>query len=142
VYYDGRHMKTILFVDDNKHIREFCKREFEEDGYRVVTARDGIEAVEFVRHEIPDLIILDICMPSANGLETIEMIQAIDMEVPVVFFTAYDEDCMKDQRGRLAAACIEKSEDLTELKLAASRAIVCRSQRQSLKLGLPPNERN
>jgi CheY-like chemotaxis protein len=131
-------MKTILFVDDNKNIREFCKKELEEDGYIVVTARDGMEAIGLVRGNSPDIVVLDICMPSVNGLETIEVIHSIDADLPVVFFTAYDEDCLKDRRGRFAESCVEKSEDLTDLKLAVCRALIGRAQKQALRLGLPP----
>jgi two-component system, response regulator, stage 0 sporulation protein F len=131
-------MKTILLADDKKNIRQFCQRELEEEGYRVLLACDGTEVLRMFRQEYPDLVILDICMPSLNGLETIERIQAIDTEVPVIFFTAYDEDCLQDQRRRFAAACVEKSEDLGELKLAIRRILAERRRPEPLRLGLPP----
>ena len=132
-------MKTILFADDNRHIREFCKRDLEEEGYRVMLARDGLEVIRIFREQSPDLVILDICMPTGGGLETIERLRAIDSEIPVIFFTAFDEDCLKDWRGRLATGCVEKTENLAELKLAILRIFTSQPRKQPLRLGLPPN---
>ena len=101
-------MKTILLTDDSKNIREYCRVALEEDGYRVVLAADGLEALRVFREETPDLVILDICMPRLNGLETLERLKAIAPEVPVILFTAHDEDCLRDHRGDLATACVEK----------------------------------
>ena len=131
-------MKTILFADDNRHIREFCKRDLEEEGYRVMLARDGLEVIRIFREQSPDLVILDICMPTGGGLETIERLRAIDSEIPVIFFTAFDEDCLKDWRGRLATGCVEKTENLAELKLAILRIFTSQQRKQPLRLGLPP----
>jgi two-component system response regulator (stage 0 sporulation protein F) len=136
-----RPMKTILFADDNRNIREYCRAALEDEGYRVVLARDGMDAVRTFRKETPDLAILDICMPGVNGLEAMERIKAIEPKVPVILFTAYDDDCVRDQRGSLAMGCVEKSEDLTELKrlvAVAFKPSVSESGTPSLRLGLPP----
>jgi CheY-like chemotaxis protein len=131
-------MKTILFADDNRHVRQYCQGALEEEGYRVVLASDGAEAVRLFREALPDLVILDICMPSLNGLETIDRLRSMDSEVPVIFFTSFDEDCLKDRRGRYAVACIEKNEDLTELKAAVFRIFASQRRTGPLHLGLPP----
>jgi CheY-like chemotaxis protein len=134
-------MKTILFADDSKNIREFCRAALEEEGYRVVLARDGRDAVSAFRAQAPDLAILDICMPGVNGLEAMERIKQIEPKVPVILFTAYDEDCVWDHRGSLAAACVEKSEDLNELKRVIAsvlRAPAVESAALPMRLGLPP----
>ncbi len=87
-------MKTILLADDEKNIREFCKQELEDEGYRLILARDGREAIKLVRKEQPDLVILDLCMPRLGGLDAIEPIWAIAPEVPIILFTANDEYCV------------------------------------------------
>lgn len=130
-------MKTVLFVDDNRNIREFCRRELEAEGYRVVLAADGREAIRAVGRETPDAIILDLCMPTMHGLEVIEHIREVAPSVPVIFFTANDEDCLTDRRSRLATACVEKSEDLTELKRALQRVSTLRHEQETLRVGLP-----
>lgn len=101
-------------------------------------ARDGLEVIRIFREQSPDLVILDICMPTGGGLETIERLRAIDSEIPVIFFTAFDEDCLKDWRGRLATGCVEKTENLAELKLAILRIFTSQQRKQPLRLGLPP----
>ena len=122
-------MKTILVADDNRGIREYCRAVFEEEGYRVVLACDGAEAVLAFREEAPDVVILDVRMPRLSGLEALEQIKAICPQVPAIIFTANDEDCLQDQRERLATACIEKSEDLTALQRAVVRGLRAESPR-------------
>jgi CheY-like chemotaxis protein len=109
-------MTTILLADDKKNIRDFCKQELEDEGYRVILARDGREAIKLTQKETPDLVILDICMPIVGGLDAVEPIRSLAREVPIILFTANDEDCVTDGRSRHAVACVEKSEDLTQLK--------------------------
>lgn len=130
-------MKTILFVDDNRNIREFCRRELEEEGYEVVLAADGTGAVQLIRKQLPDVVILDLCMPGMGGMDTIEQIRKSAPSVPVIFFTAHDQDCLTDRRSRLATACVEKSEDLTELKRALLRVSTLAHDQETLRVGLP-----
>ena len=68
-------MKTILFADDQKNIRDYCRATFAEEGYRVVLARDGAEALKMFVAETPDLAVLDVSMPRFSGLETLEQIK-------------------------------------------------------------------
>ena len=110
-------MKTILVADDCKNIREYCRATLEDDGYRVALACDGLDAIRVFLEEAPDLAILDISMPRASGLEALERINSLAPQVPVILFTAHDEDdCLRDQRASLATACVRKGEDLSELK--------------------------
>jgi len=131
-------MKTILYADDNQHIRQFCQQELEEEGYRVLVARDGKEAVELVRQLRPDVAILDIRMPVASGLDAGERIRAMDPQLPIIFFTANDDECLMDRRSRFAAACVEKCEDLTELKRAIVRLLASPKPAETYRTGLPP----
>ncbi len=130
-------MKTVLIVDDNRNIREFCRRELEMEGYQVSLASEGAEAVRAVRRRLPDAIVLDLCMPVMGGLEAIEQIRRFAPSVPVIFFTAHDEDCLTDRRALLATACVEKSEDLTELKRALRRVSTLPHEQEMLRVGLP-----
>jgi len=133
-------MKTILFADDQKNIREYCRRALADEGYRVVVARDGIEALEMFLAETPDLAILDISMPRSNGLEALEQIKRRSPHIPVILFTAHDEECMRDHRAQLAAACVEKAEDLAQLKRMVTLALQRQTSEgdESQRLGLPP----
>ncbi len=134
-------MKTILFADDQKNIREYCRVSFEDEGYRVVVACDGLEALQAYRTEAPDLAILDIAMPRLGGLETLERIKRFSPDFPVILYTANDDVCSRDIRAALAVACVEKSGDLGDLKgIVAStlRRSRFESGNMSMRLGLPP----
>jgi CheY-like chemotaxis protein len=61
--------KTVLVADDESHILHVVSLKLQNAGYRVVTARDGREALEMAQHERPDLIITDYHMPELSGLE-------------------------------------------------------------------------
>ncbi len=133
-------MTTILFADDSANIREFLRQELEEEGYRVLLARDGKEAVDVAQSNRPDLAILDIWMPRANGFDAAERITAIDPAIPVILFTNNDDLCLRDPRSAFAAACVEKSDDLTELNRAIVSALASRKGKSLSRLGLPPTQ--
>jgi CheY-like chemotaxis protein len=116
-------MKRILFADDNGHIREYCKRAFEAEGYCIVLARDGDEAVRLAMTESFDLIILDLSMPKVGGLEAAQRIKTICPSLPIMFFTAHDEDCLPERRREIAVACVEKTDDLTGLKQMMAKVL-------------------
>ena len=134
-------MKTILVADDSKHIREYCRTVLENDGYRVALACDGLDAIRVFAEEIPDLVILDVSMPRASGLEALERINRVAPQVPVILFTAHEEDGLRDRRALLATACVRKSGDLSELKRWIAAAFQVPSSGVGLsptRLGLPP----
>jgi putative nucleotidyltransferase with HDIG domain len=80
----------ILVVDDEQAIREVMKAYLEHDHrYRVLTAQDGLEAVQVISGEKIDCCFTDISMPGMNGLELTERIQALDNTIPVVVMTGY-----------------------------------------------------
>ncbi len=63
-----RSNKTILVAEDHKDGREFLQVLLESEGFRAVTAKDGLEAVRIAREEIPDLILTDLHMPNLDGI--------------------------------------------------------------------------
>jgi CheY-like chemotaxis protein len=138
---DDLPVRTILLADDNRNIREYCRASLESDGYRVVLACDGCDAIRIFSKERPDLVILDISMPRASGLEALEQIHGLAPHVPVVLFTAHDEDCLHDRRAHLAVAVVEKSEDLSDLKRVVYRTIMASGSEGyvgAVRIGLPP----
>ena len=60
--------KTILVVDDDKDVVRYFKTLLDDHGYRAITAMDGVEAMEKIRSEHPDLVTLDITMPTKTGV--------------------------------------------------------------------------
>jgi len=131
-------MTTILIADDCASIRELLRLELEDEGYRVLVARDGREAVEVFEAARPDLAILDIWMPRGNPLEAAERIRAVDPAAPVILFTNHDETCIDDPRSIFAVACVEKGADLTELKQVIVSVVNQRDGSPLFRRGLPP----
>lgn len=71
----AKHKKSILVVDDEAPIREFMRQVLETEGYHVVEAKDGIEAISIAKKDCPDLIILDIMMPAINGFDVVAVLK-------------------------------------------------------------------
>jgi DNA-binding response OmpR family regulator len=82
---------TILLVDDEESIQTLLTYPLERDGYRVVQARDGEEALRLFRAEEVDLVVLDLMLPRVDGLEVCRRIRA-ESTVPIVMLTARDDE--------------------------------------------------
>jgi len=82
--------KTILVVDDEKKIRELLKLRLSAEGYKVVQAEDGEEAVEQARKNSPDLILMDVMMPRMDGAEAARELHEDPKtkDIPVIFLTS------------------------------------------------------
>ena len=83
--------KTVLVVDDEPHVVEFIAMNLELEGFRVVRAANGYEALEKAAREMPDLVVLDIMMPDLDGFETLEKLRDISA-IPVIFLSAKGEE--------------------------------------------------
>lgn len=83
--------KTILMVDDDKQLCKLVQSYLSQEGFRVVTAGDGQEALFVARHEKPDLIILDLMMPEMDGYEFMRA-HTKEQETPVIMLTAKVEE--------------------------------------------------
>ncbi|MBI4186734.1 MAG: response regulator transcription factor [Chloroflexi bacterium] len=84
----------ILVVDDEKKIVSLVRAYLERDGYQVVEANDGRQALGTFQRERPDLIVLDLMLPEIDGLEVCRQIRR-SSEVPIIMLTARDEDADK-----------------------------------------------
>lgn len=86
--------KKILAVDDEKHIVRLVQVNLERQGYEVVTASDGKEALEKVASEKPDLLVLDVMMPYMDGFEVLQNLRRNPetREIPVIMLTAKAQD--------------------------------------------------
>lgn len=81
----------ILVVDDEKRMVRFIQLNLEQDGFQVITAYNGNEALEQVRTQLPDLVLLDIMMPDIDGFEVLKKIREVN-DVPVIMLTAKGEE--------------------------------------------------
>ncbi|PID73586.1 MAG: transcriptional regulator [Desulfobacterales bacterium] len=80
---------TLLFVDDEENLLNIAREFFSRKGYRVITARNGAEALDVLKAEEIDCCFTDIHMPEMDGLELAENIRQIDNTIPVVVMTGY-----------------------------------------------------
>ena len=80
---------SILVVDDEEIMREVITTLLEEEGYRVTSSATGEEGIEKVKEEAPDLVLLDLMLPSMGGLEALEEIIRIDPDIVVIMISAY-----------------------------------------------------
>lgn len=83
--------KKILIVDDDFHIRQLVERAFTREGMQVYQASNGLEGLRQFYRQRPDLVILDIMMPEADGWETCRQIRQLS-DVPILMLTALDQD--------------------------------------------------
>jgi two-component system chemotaxis response regulator CheY len=87
-------LAKVLIVDDAIFMRTKASRLLTQEGYEVVEAADGAEAVEKYRAEKPDLVLMDITMPVLNGIGSLKAIKAIDPEAKVIMVTALGQRSM------------------------------------------------
>jgi DNA-binding response OmpR family regulator len=92
----------VLIVDDEIGILNFLKSKLKADGYNVITAGDGVEAIDKVHAHMPDLIVLDIVMPRMGGLTFLKELRLFS-KVPVIILSAKDADDDKIEGLRLGA---------------------------------------
>jgi len=83
--------RLILVVDDEPRMIQFIRMNLELEGYRVIQASNGLEALDKVRDELPDLVILDVMMPDLDGFETLRILRETS-DVPVIMLTVKSEE--------------------------------------------------
>ena len=129
-------IQKVLIADDEKHIREILKMYCEKEGFDVIEAADGAEAILKVQSEKPDILILDIMMPVMNGYEAAKMIRSLDREdakvIPIIAMTAnaFTEDKMRAKEAGMDEH-IAKPVD-GKLLVKVINELVKRDQREKL----------
>jgi len=111
----------LLIVDDDTNIQRLYKEELEEEGYDIVIASTGKEALEMFEKENPDIVTLDILMPDIDGISLLRKMKEQRPDIPIIMSTAYD---YRDDFAVWASeAYIVKSSDLGELKKTIKKLI-------------------
>ncbi|MDR1658600.1 MAG: response regulator [Deltaproteobacteria bacterium] len=116
-------MTKILVVDDEAHIRLLYSEELTEEGYEVITAENGLNLLERIDTEKPDVVVLDIKMVDYNGLDLLQDIRNKFYDLPIILCSAYDT--FKDDMKSIAADhYVVKSFELSELKEKIKEVLV------------------
>jgi two-component system nitrogen regulation response regulator NtrX len=111
-------------VDDEKDIRTSLSGILEDESYQVVTAASGVEALEKLREELPDLVLLDIWMPGMDGLETLEKIKNLLPHITVIMISGHGTIETAVRATKLGAFdFIEKPLSLDKVLIAVSNAL-------------------
>ncbi len=111
-------MPTVLIVDDETAIREVLYDWFNRRSYSVLTANSGTQALETLKTQRPDIILLDLGMPGLSGLETAKKIRLVDDSVPVLLMrSSGDSDPLPQELKRLGISEIVRKELGVELFL-------------------------
>jgi len=114
----------ILVVDDNE---EFCRNVvdiLELKGYQAASAYDGLKAIELVKQDGFDLVLMDVKMPVMDGVETFKKIKEIVPDISVIMITAYTvEDLMRDALREGAFGCLKKPLDFDRLFELIEKAV-------------------
>lgn len=119
--------KTILVVDDDPNIREFLRQELDAAGYRVNEASDGIEAINMIKKQRPDLILLDIIMPKMSGFDVAAVIKndPATMDIPIIVVSIVEDKERGYRIGvdRYLTKPVDTEELLREIEMLVSKGV-------------------
>jgi two-component system response regulator HydG len=117
---------NVLVVDDLRSIRLTLGGILEDEGYNVVLAENGYQAIEAAKKTPFDLVFMDIKMPGINGVQTFREIKRIDPEAVVIMMTAYSvEDLVSEALGEGAYGVVYKPFDIDEILAVTESALRC-----------------
>jgi two-component system response regulator (stage 0 sporulation protein F) len=112
----------LLIVDDQNGIRILLEEVFGSEGYITFQAPNGKIALEIVKKDSPDLVLLDMKIPGMDGLEILKHIKSIDESIKVIMMTAYGElDMIKEATELGALMHFTKPFDIDELRVAVNK---------------------
>jgi two-component system, NtrC family, sensor kinase len=116
-------MTRVLVVDDEESIRNMMRMNLELDGYEVLTARDGADALEQFEQKPPEVVLLDVRMPGMDGIEVLGRMKALNPEVEVIIITGHGDmdmaiECLRKQASNFLTKPV--GEELLSLSLKRS----------------------
>ncbi|MGE5437223.1 MAG: sigma-54-dependent transcriptional regulator [Syntrophothermus sp.] len=130
-------MEKILVVDDDDAVRETLHVYLKRMRFNVITADNGEAAYKLMLKENPDLIISDIKMPKMNGLELLTKVKELNMNIPFVLITGYEDISTTIKAMQLGAYdYIEKPLDTEKFKIAVERAINSKKLSDRLEISI------
>lgn len=131
---------TVLIADDEEGIRDLLKEICEEEGWSVIFASDGKEALEKTKKSLPDAIVMDVRMPVMDGIKTFKKMKESGIDVPVILMTAYgSSDIAIEAMKQGAYDYITKPFDIEEMRIQIRKALQLReltAEVFSLKTGM------
>ena len=123
---DSMSTAKVLIVEDDDDLRHGLTRRLQTSGYEVVNAPDGVAAVSVARHELPDVVLLDLGLPAGDGLKVLERYANLPelSAIPVVVLTGRDPRTAEPATRKFhVAAFLQKPVDNKDLVEAIERAL-------------------
>jgi DNA-binding response OmpR family regulator len=106
----------LLVADDSETVLLMLQRRLEMEGYEVATASDGVEALDRVKKDEPDLILLDAMMPNMSGVDALKKLRASGSKVPVLIISAHLDAQEPERMQKIGAdGCVPKPFEWEEL---------------------------
>jgi DNA-binding NtrC family response regulator len=96
-------MTKVLIVDDDEFMLNVLANQLQDEGYILFTTADGPHGVELYKKERPDVVLLDIGLPTISGIEVLKQIKQFDAEAKVIMITGYPSSLMKEEAMRNGA---------------------------------------
>jgi len=133
---------TILIVDDENDVRAMFVHLLKQSGYQILEATDGKAAVEMVKKQEPDLIVMDLMMPVMSGVEATKRIRQLEgcAQIPIIAVTAYDlwQLVLPEEETKLWQAVIKKPVGVDKLRKTVSELLSAHpAAKQGMKEGPP-----
>ena len=119
-------MPRVLLVEDDPNECLLYAEELRGDGYDVVVAKDGHQALSLANSQSPDVVVMDVSMPGMDGIDAMGRMLARNNKLPIILNTAY-ASYKDDFRAWSADAYVVKSSDLSELKETIRRVLQARA---------------
>lgn len=114
----------ILIVDDQYGIRVLLHEVFQKEGYQTFQAANGFQALDIVKKDCPDLVILDMKIPGMDGIEILKHVKEINQDIKVILMTAYGElDMIQEAKELGALMHFAKPFDIDEIRSAVRKEI-------------------
>lgn len=116
--------KKLLIVDDQYGIRILLNEVFQKEGYQTFQASNGMQALQIVEQDRPDLVLLDMKIPGMDGIEILKRLKDIDQTIEVFIMTAYGELDMIQQAKDLGARThFAKPFDIDDIRAAVKAQV-------------------
>ncbi|MBI4655816.1 MAG: response regulator [Elusimicrobia bacterium] len=118
-------IKTILIVDDEQGYRDLLHRALSEQGYTVLVAAGGPEALDILKRDEVDIIITDMKMPKMDGLDVVIASRQLRPDIPIILMTGYAvEERVQEALARKASICLQKPFQMKELETALQSFLI------------------
>lgn len=116
--------RKLLIVDDQFGIRILLNEIFQKEGYQTFQAANGVQALNLVQNENPELVILDMKIPGMDGLEILKRVKKINESIKVIIMTAYGElDMIQEAIDHGAITHFSKPFDIDEIIAAVKKEL-------------------